>query len=152
MAALKYLISLLLIVFGPSLAFAANCVEPGSIVSVSNSAYGGYEYVNFKFKNPSIPSFTTTNVLPPFVEDPSGNPITVAGKHWTQVQFRNVNWLCSIQKSFSLPKPAIKAVKSTEQYEGQVTYVIGRGAASHYISTKIIDLGGYKVVRVKFRP
>lgn len=152
MAVLKYLVSLLFVVFAPSFAIAANCNVPNSIVRISNSAWGGFEYVNFKFKKPpTIPTFNVTNVAPPFFEDGSGNTVVVPGAHWTQVMFRNMEWMCTIPK-FITVKPAVRAVKSIGQFEGQITYVIGRSAASHYISTQNINAGAYTIIRVKLKP
>lgn len=152
MAALKYLFSFLFIVFAPSLAIAANCNGPSSIVRVSNSASGGFEYVDFKIKKPAAPRFFTTNVLPPFLEDPSGTPINIAGSHWTKIQFRDVDSYCSILQFLSLPKPAIRAIKNIEQFEGQISFIVGRSASSHYISTKVKNGVAFTTVRVKFKP
>ena len=152
MAAFRFIFSLILIILTPSYAFATNCNLPNSIVRISNSASGGFEYVKFKFKKPpSAPAFTVSNVLPPFTEDPSGNSVTVPGAHWTQIRFDNVEWMCTIPKFIKI-KPAVKAVKNIGQFEGQITYVIGRSAASHYISTQTINAGAFTIIRVKFRP
>lgn len=152
MAALKYLILLLSIVLAPGFALAANCNAPNSIVSVSNSASGGFEYVSFKFKKPpTVPTNNVTNVVPPFFEDGSGNTVVVPGARWTQVMFRNMDWMCTIPK-FITVKPAVKAVKNIGQFEGQITYVIGRSATSHYISTQNINMGAYTIIRVKLKP
>ena len=152
MAAFKFLFSVFIFFLLPSFAFAANCNTPNSIIKVSNSASGRFEYVKFKFKKPpSAPAFTVTNVLPPFTEDPSGNAVTVPGSYWTQVRFDNVEWMCTIPKFIKI-KPAVKAVKSIGQFEGQITYVIGRSAASHYLSTHTINAGAFTIIRVKLRP
>ena len=149
---LKYVFPILICLLAPSLAQAANCNGPNSLVRVSNSSIGGFEYVTFKFKTPNPPQFFTTNVMPPFVEDPSDLPIHVNGGHWTEIQFRGVDVYCSIPQYFSLPRPAIKDIKKTEQFEGQISFVIGRSMASHYISTKAKAKSGYTLIRVKFRP
>jgi hypothetical protein len=152
MTFLKYLIPLLICLVAPSPAQAASCNGPNSLVRVSNSSIGGFEYVNFKFKTPDALQFFTTNVMPPFVEDPSDLPIHVNGGHWTKIQFRGVDVFCSIPQYFSLPRPAIKDIKKTEQFEGQISFVIGRSATSHYIFTKAKAKSGFTLIRVKFRP
>ena len=152
MSLFKFLFALFFIIAAPSFALATNCNTPNSLISVSNSKSGGFEYVIFKYKNPpTLPVFSVTNVVPPFIQDGSGNTITVAGAHWTQVKFEQMDWTCSTAQLLSLPKPAIKAVKNIGQFEGQITYVIGRSAASHYISTKTINAGGFTLIKVKFR-
>ena len=136
-----------------SFSFAANCTTANSIISVANSKIGRFEYVTFKFKKPpALPQFVVTNVVPPFIQDGSGDTIVVPGVHWTQVKFQQVEWTCSTRQNLSLPKPAVKAVKNIGQFEGQIVYVIGRSAASHYISTQTINAGGFTIIRVKLKP
>ena len=136
-----------------SFAFAASCTSANSIISVANSKIGGFEYVTFKFKKPpALPQFSVTNVVPPFIEDGSGNTIVVPGAHWTQIRFDQVEWMCSTQRILTLPKPAIKSVKNIGQFEGQIVYVIGRSAASHFISTTTINSGGFTLIKIKFKP
>jgi hypothetical protein len=150
---LKYLFSILILVLAPSFALAANCNAPNSIISVSNSASGGFEYVTFKFKSPpSVPQFAVINVVPPFIQDGSGATIIVAGKQWTQVKFEQMNWMCSTRQFLTLPKTAIKAVKNIGQFEGQIVYVIGRSQASHFISAKAAKTNGFTFIKIKFRP
>jgi|GEM_PF-4083176 len=152
MTFLKYLIPLLICLLAPSPVQATSCNGPNSLVRVSNSSIGGFEYVTFKFKTPDAPQFFTTNVMPPFVEDPSDLPIHVNGGHWTKIQFRGVDVFCSIPQYFSLPRPAVKDIKKTEQFEGQISFVIGRSAVSHFISIKVKKIFRYTLVRLKFKP
>jgi hypothetical protein len=149
---LKYLFYFLFLILAPSFARAVNCIEPNSIVSVSNSKSGRFEYVTFKFKTPpALPQFSVSNVVPPFIQDDSGETTTVLGTHWTQVKFERMNWTCSTRQLLSLPKTAIKAVKNIEQFEGQIVYVIGRSAASHFISAKATRINNYMLIKIKFR-
>lgn len=153
MVILKFLFSFLILIFANGFALAANCNAPNSIISVSNSVSGGFEYVTFKFKNPpALPQFFVTNVVPPFIQDGSGDTITVPGKHWTQVKFEHMNWTCSTPQLLSLPKAAVRAVKNIGQFEGQIVYVIGRSGASHFISAKTIKTNGFTLIKIKFRP
>lgn len=137
----------------PALAHAAACGPSGSIVRVKNTSIGAFEYVVFKFHKPPVtPSYTVTAVTPPFIEDPSGNTITVAGSKFTQVRFDSVFWTCAIAQNFVLPKSAIKGIKRTGQFEGVVTYVIGRRASSHFISSYSYNSGpGYRTIVIKFK-
>jgi hypothetical protein len=119
----------------PAAAHAAACGPANSIVSVRNSSIGAFEYVS-----------------PPFIEDPSGNTIIVAGSKFTEVRFDSVYWFCTIAQNFHLPKTAIKGIKRTGQFEGVISYVIGRRASSHYISNYSFDSGpGYRSIVIKFK-
>jgi hypothetical protein len=137
----------------PAIANAAACGPSGAIVSVRNSSIGAFEYVVFKFhKPPTVPTYTVKAVSPPFTEDPSDEPISVAGSKFTEVTFQSVFWMCEIAHKFHLPKTAIKDIKRTSQFEGVVSYVIGRRAASHYISNYSFDSGaGYRSIVIKYR-
>ena len=64
---------------GPA-ALAANCVVPNSIVEVRNQKTGARETVEFKIKAPLTGSYTiTAGNGPTFIQDGSGDPITVGG-------------------------------------------------------------------------
>ena len=151
----KRLIALLAAAFTalPAIANAAACGPANSIISVRNSSKGAFEYVVFKFhKPPTVPTYSVKAVNPPFTEDPSGNPVNVAGSKFTEVAFQSVFWMCLIAENFALPKTAIKGIKQTSQFEGYVTYVIGRRASSHYISNYSFDSGpGYRSIVIKYK-
>jgi hypothetical protein len=107
---------------------AAACTEANSIVIVKNSRVGTREYVDFWVKKPVTLSVSAVadNSGPNFREDPSDRLIVVPGNRWSRIRFMSVNWLCSIPENLSLPKPIVRSVKSIEQFEGYVTYIIGR--------------------------
>jgi len=121
----------------PTLVKAANCTVPNSIVGAKNYVFGGFAYVEFRVRLPIKPSFsfTVTNVA-------TG----------TQVRFTGVEWMCSIPVSFS-PGTPVKAIKNIGQFEGVVTFVIGRCAGSQYISTtQTSTVGGlYRIIKLKFK-
>ena len=137
----------------PAIANAAACGPSSAIVSVRNSSVGAFEYVIFKFhKPPTVPAYIVKAVTPPFIEDPSGNTINVAGSKFTEVTFPSVFWMCTIAENFHLPKTAIKGIKRTGQFEGVVSYVIGRRASSHYISNYSYNSGpGYRSIVIKYK-
>jgi hypothetical protein len=137
----------------PAAANAAACGPANSIISVRNTSAGAFEYVIFKFhKPPTVPTYIVKAVTPPFTEDPSGNPVNVAGSKFTEVTFRSVYWMCSIAENFHLPKTAIKGIKQTGQFEGVVSYVIGRRASSHYISNYSYNSGpGFRSIVIKYK-
>jgi len=138
----------------PTLLNAQPCGPANSIVSVKNYVSGGFGYVEFRVKLPTSPSFsyTVTKVIgPTFEHDPTADTITVAGPLWTQVRFASVYWKCIIPISLSPGNP-VKDIKSTGQFEGYVTFVIGRCAGSKHISTtqySSVD-GLYRLIRLKF--
>jgi hypothetical protein len=139
--------------FAISQAAAAPCTEANSIAKIRNRAPAGpYEYVIFDFvKPPNLPNFTVTTVHPPFTEDPSGNPVTIAGKKFKRVQFQGVVWTCSIKESFNLPRTAIKGIKSTEQFEGYISYVIGIRKASKFDGSYSYSAGSVTKIVVRVR-
>jgi hypothetical protein len=128
---------------------AANCNTPNSLVSYRNFSSGGFEFVEFKFKNPANPNYTVSAATPPF-SNTADNVITVAGAKYTKIIFSSLDWMCTVKRFITTPKPAVKDVKLIDQFEGQLEFVIGRSATSHYYSTTTINAGAYKLVRVKF--
>jgi hypothetical protein len=114
-------------------ASAAPCTEANSIVLIKNSRVGTREYVDFWVKKPVTLTVTAQadNTGPNFTVDPSDQTVMVPGNRWSRIQFRLVNWTCQIPNSLSLPQPIVKGVKSVEQFEGYVTYIIGRKNKSY---------------------
>lgn len=130
---------------------AAPCSEAGSLVRARTSAKGQHESVIFTFRKPTTVAYEVQAANPPFTEDPSDEPITVGGGKFTEVTFRNVSWMCEINEQFGLPRQVLVDVKRTSQFEGMVTYVIGRSASSHFIKVYSYDAGpGYLTVVVRY--
>jgi len=132
---------------------AAPCSEPNSISRVRNRApSGSYEYVVFNFIKPTtVPNYTVTSVSPPFVQDPSGQTITIAGSTFKEIRFSNVVWTCSIEEIFNLPKQAIQGIGRTGQFEGEITYVVGAGSSSRFIDSYSYDAGGIRKIVMRYR-
>lgn len=116
-------------------ALAAPCTMPGSIVSVTNNRVGNFERVIFNCRRPFPGTYSVSTAAPQFIEDGSGNVITVTGPKYQQIRFKSVVWTCSIAENLHVPKVAIKDIKKIGQFEGVVTYVIGYRNASQYITT-----------------
>ena len=131
----------------------AACNEPNSIVRVRNTSIGVNEYVVFKFKKPpAMPDVKVLSVRPPFLADGSGEPVSVGGARFTQVKFTGVVWTCKIVENFHLPRAAIKDIKSIGQFEGIITYIIGRRSASRFRASYSYDSpGGLRSIVVKYR-
>jgi len=133
---------------------AANCSAENSMTSVKNFKVGALEYVEFKIKSSASFVTTTAAVTGPFTEEPGDIPVTpipVNGALFTKIQFHLLSWDCTIPKAFSA-KAIIKDVKQVEQFEGYVSYVIGRRSASHYLNTVDVPCDASHCVRVKFGP
>ena len=138
---------------GIASATAAPCDEPNAIAKVRNRApAGAYEYVVFDFiKPPAAPNFSVTTVSPPFTEDPSDRPITIAGARFKQIRFDSVVWTCEIAEAFALPRRAIKGIARTGQFEGVISYVVGYRRASRFAGYYSYDAGRYLKIVLKFR-
>jgi hypothetical protein len=134
-------------------ASAAPCNEANSIIRVRNTTQGPFDYVIFRYqKPPQIPAFTVKGANPPFTQDGSGNPVTVGGAKFTEVRFSSIVWTCTIDDKLKLPRPAVVDVKNIGQFEGIITFIIGRKAAAHFISTYSYDVGtSDRNVVVKYR-
>ena len=141
------------LVCAPALAQAAPCAEPNSIVNVRNTTARHFDYVIFKYQQPpNLPSYAVTAATPPFTQDGSGDPVHVSGAKFTQVRFEGVVWTCGVTEQFHLPRAAIKDIKSLGQFEGVITYSIGRRARSHYVSAITRPAGaGFREIVVKYR-
>jgi hypothetical protein len=153
---MKNKFNLIVAVLGVLLIFAAvscaaPCTDPGSIKRVKNTRIGNYEYVVFDYVLPGTPTYTVTSATPPFTQDPSGNPVTVAGSKFREIRFDSVVWTCSINETFSLPKLAIRGIGQTSQFEGIVSYVVGYRNASKYVTSYSYDAGSIKKVVMKFK-
>jgi hypothetical protein len=148
----KYLIAFTLLGLTAIQAEAANCNTANSIVKVQNLKVGAREYVDFWVKKPftgtlSITAAATGN----FTQDGSGDPISVGGNTWTDVKFSGMDWTCSSQTLFTLPKPIVKDIKNIGQFEGQIEYVIGR-LNKHYLGQTTTNFATQQRIRLKFGP
>jgi hypothetical protein len=145
------LIALVLaLIAAPSLSYAAPCSEVGSIIKVENTKVGPNEYVNFYIKT-ATPDFTVKAVQGPKFDVGEGDaPLIIKGNKWTEVAFKGVNWTCEIPLALHLPKPIIRQVSSTEQFEGYVTYVIGR-QGKNYRGQTVTAIPGGRKISLKYR-
>lgn len=132
-------------------AFSTPCGAPGSIERITNTHIGNYEYVVFDVRRPPNPHYLVTTVMPPFTQDGSGDSVSVSGNKFKQIRFTGVMWMCGINHVLYLPQTAIKGIKSTGQWEGVVTYVVGYRTASTYLGTYYYDVGTIRKVVMQFR-
>lgn len=139
-----------LIFASPATSYSAPCSEYGAIIKVENTKVGADEFVNFYVKS-EAPDFEVTAVQgPKFAMVDGDPPLIVKGNKWTRIAFKGVNWTCEIAVSFKLPKPIIKQVSAIEQFEGYVTYVIGRQNKNYRGRTVSISAGISKI-SLKYR-
>jgi hypothetical protein len=131
-------------------AHADNCTAPNSIVKISNSKQGPWEFVDVFLKAPATATVAVSAATGPnFREDPSDMPIVIPGDHWTEIRFSSVDWMCTTLAQFNLPKPIVKSIKQTERFEGYVTYVIGR-KGHHFMGSSWSTQGSLRRLRLKF--
>jgi hypothetical protein len=127
----------------------ANCSEPGSILRVTKSRAGNFEYVTFEVKA-NDPNYAVKNTKPPFQDYGDDHVIHIKGKAYKSVVFREVNWTCKIRENFRAATSTVQAVRLIEQFEGQVEYVIGYSAKSKYVGVTASGVGSTKVT-LKFK-
>jgi hypothetical protein len=134
----------------PASAIAAPCNVANSIVQVKNFRSGGFEYVDFWVKKPVTSTVQTwSSNTGNFEHDASGDIISVTGNRWRVVRFSIASWTCTIWNNLTLPKIRIKDVKNVGQFEGVITYVIGR-QNGNYLGMTVTNFAINKRYRFKF--
>lgn len=126
------------------------CSEAGSIRRVAKSAAGNFETVTFDVLIKK-PDYTVSTDKPPFQEYGSEKRLRIAGPYYKSIVFRGINWECTIGESFGAKTSNIKAVKSIEQFEGQVEYVIGYRSHSSYMGVTATSIPRGRRITIKFR-
>lgn len=134
----------------PASAIAAPCNVANSIVKVNNFKSGGFEYVDFWVKKPVTSTVQTwSSNTGNFEHDASGDIISVTGNRWRVVRFSITSWNCTIWNNFTLPKPRIKDIENIGQFEGVITYAIGR-QNGNYLGMTVTNFPINKRYRFKF--
>ncbi len=126
------------------------CTEDGSIKRVTKSTSGKYETVTFEVLSAS-PDFKVSNATPPFSEYGSEKRLRIKGKYFKSIVLRGINWTCKIGESFSAKTSNIAAVKSVEQFEGQVEYIIGFSKKGSYVGQTVNKTKNGSLVVLKFK-
>lgn len=130
---------------------AKPCSEPFSIRRVTNASGPRVETVVFDINGSPNRPYMVKTAHPPFIADPSGLPVPVAGSRFKEITFRNVAWTCTIREQLSLPRRAVKDVKKLGQFEGVVDYVVGYRASSAFLGTHAHRVGSNWRVVMRFR-
>lgn len=118
--------------------FAQPCREPGSLIAVRTNRLKGHDYVIFQFKKETassswMPEFSW--VKPPFRSSPDDAPLSVKGCRFLRIHFRGVIWTCTINQSGMRKRWLIQDIKKSEQFEGDIEYIIGLKCASKKYKT-----------------
>ena len=140
----------ILICSAVSLAQGIKCKEDGTITRVSKTASGGFELVTFDVKIKK-PDFKVSNAKPPFQQYGSEKRLRIKGDRFKSIVFRGINWECTIGESLGAATTNIKAVKSIEQFEGQVEYIIGYTKRGSYVTQTTTRAGSGSRVTLKFK-
>jgi hypothetical protein len=88
----------------------------------------GFDRIVFAYAGSALPSLSITSVTPPFVRDPSGQPVTVAGKVFLGIVFRNVPGIVSGYSgptSFKAGLPLLTDLELSGDFEGVQQWVAG---------------------------
>lgn len=125
------------------------CNEPGSIMRVTKSRQGKFEYVTFELKA-NDPSYNVENAKPPFYDYSGEKRLYIKGKAFKEITFHSVAWMCKIRENFSAATTTVQGIKNAEQFEGVVKYIIGYSAKSKYVGVSASGVGSTKVT-LKFK-
>jgi hypothetical protein len=150
----KFLITLAAAAFifmfsGIATAQLSYCSEPGSLMRVTKSRVGRFEYVTFELKA-NDPSYTVENAKPPFYDYSGEKRLRIKGTAFKSVNFRSIAWQCKIRENFAAATTTVQGIKNVEQFEGYVKYIIGYSAKSKYVGVSASGVGSTKVV-LKFK-
>ena len=126
------------------------CHEDGVIKSVTKATAGSFETVTFDVLIKK-PGYSVKGAKPPFQEYGSEKRLRIAGPYYKSIVFRGINWECTIGESFTAKTTNIKAVKSVEQFEGQVEYIIGYNSRSSYVGVTTSRIPRGRRIVLKFK-
>jgi hypothetical protein len=88
----------------------------------------GYDRIVFEYAGTTLPSLSVTSVTPPFVTDPKGAPLTVSGRVFLGIVFRNVPGIASGYSgptSFKAGLPVLTDLELRGDFEGVQQWVAG---------------------------
>ena len=126
------------------------CTEAGTIRSVTKASSGNFETVTFDVMNKK-PDFKVSKARPPFSQYGSEERLRIRGNYFQSIVFRGINWECKITEALSAKTNNIKAVRSIEQFEGQVEYIIGYNKRGSYVGQSVTRTRKGSRVTLKFK-
>ncbi len=109
-----------------------------AINDVRVGTHAGYDRIVFQFAGAGRPRLTIAKATPPFVEDASGQPVSVAGRAFLTLKLYDASGFPTYTgpNSFSPGYPSLTALVNNGDYEGYVSWVAGLTDLSCYrIST-----------------
>ena len=126
------------------------CTEDGSIKRVTKATSGKYETVTFEMLVKD-PTYEVTTEKPPFSMYASDKPLKITGPYYKSVVIRGIVWECRIGEDLKAKTSNIKAVKSVEQFEGQVNYIIGYRKKGSYVGESVTKTKKGSLLVLKFK-
>jgi len=139
-----------MVIFSGLAAAQAKCTEAGTIKSVTKASSGNFETVTFDtlIREPDL---KVSNARPPFSQYGSEKRLKIRGNYFKSIVLRGINWECKISEAFAAKTSNVKAVKSVEQFEGQVEYIIGYNKRGSYVGHSVAKTKKGSRVTLKFR-
>jgi len=98
-----------------------------AINDVRVGTHAGYDRIVFQFAGAGRPRLTIARAAPPFVEDASGQPVSVAGKAFLTLKLYDASGYPTYTgpNSFSPGYSVLTALVNNGDYEGYVSWVAG---------------------------
>lgn len=93
--------------------------------AVRIGSHPGYDRIVFEYSSAVTPSWTIESVDPPFVHDPSGLPMSVAGSAYLKVRLEGVAQVYTGATDFSVSSPVLVELARQGDYEGIQTWIAG---------------------------
>jgi hypothetical protein len=124
-------------VASPAPSAAANCstsqvvkattTTVAQITDVRVGTHPGYDRIVFEFAGTALPQLTAAIAQPPFVEDASGQPVSVPGNAFVSLKLFHASGYPTYSgpDSFSPNYPNLVALVNSGDYEGYVTWIAG---------------------------
>lgn len=127
-----------------------SCNQPGALVSVKNSYRSKIEYLVFTFVKPHNERgiLTKTN-RGPFLQMPGNSLIDVKGDKFYRISFPNSYTICDTKMYAVVPQEKIKDVKSVQQNDGVIAYIIGLNADAKVTSHQSYLYHGFHIVKLR---
>lgn len=147
---MKYLCIIFLCLLEALPTGAQTCNQPGALVSVKNSYRSHIEYLVFTFVKPHNERGVVAKAgRGPFIQMPGNNPIQVKGDKIMRISFPNSYTICDTKNYSVVPQNKIKDVKSVQQSDGVIAYLVGLDAHAEITHHQSYMVNGFHIV--KFR-
>ncbi len=115
---------------------ASGTVTHTNITDVRVGTHDGYDRIVFQFSG-GIPQYSIETATPPFIADPSGQPLTVQGNAFLRITLRGATKMTdagdssySGQRNFALTFPVLVNLVEGGDFEAVSTWYAGLSRAS----------------------